>query len=422
MAQTANSGGAAVANLDRYLDELSQIPLLAREEEIELGRALRVYDRLWRRRALACAAIARAIHERWVQEQQMGRRPTTLSEGYSDAGAAARLPMVEAAMHEVGALVDQRAALMASGERDGRELTRLRLRTRMALDRSMLRADVVERAQDEIGDTLRRAARREKMPLGDLRRELAAATELHQQWLSIRSRFAQANLRLVVHIGKGFRQSDLPFEDVIQEGNTGLLRAVEKFDYRRGVRFSSYAGFWIKQAILRAQRYRGKLIRLPACAEERLPKLRELRRRSELLRGRDLDAAEITATLGLEPDVEAEVVRALQSPASIDTPVSEDESLTLGATLEDTEAESPVDHALAIQLHDELQQILRRLSKRERRVVHRRFGTDGQPPETLEEIGRELGISRERVRQIERDALDQMRHAAKSRSLDTLLH
>ena len=232
-----------------------------------------------------------------------------------------------------------------------------------------------------------------------------------------RRRLSEANLRLVVSVAKRYAGRGLPFLDLIQEGNLGLMKAAEKFEPDRGFKFSTYATWWIRQSITRAIADQGRTIRIPVHLVEHINRVRKTA--GELLRknGREPTAEEIAVRLEMEPDRVRELLQLAQEPVSLETPVGEEEDAHLEDFIQDEEAGIPVDEAGRQLLRRELMSVLKSLTPREERVITLRFGLDDGRPRTLEELGKEFNVTRERIRQIEAKALRKLRHPSRSRKL-----
>ena len=256
-----------------------------------------------------------------------------------------------------------------------------------------------------------------RVPLLTPEEEVELAKRMEMGDKQAKARLIEANLRLVVSIAKRYVGRGMQFLDLIQEGNMGLIKAVEKFEHRRGFKLSTYATWWIRQAITRAIADQARTIRIPVHMVETINKLIRTSRQLIQELGREPTPEEIGAEMGISADKVREILKIAQEPVSLETPIGEEEDSHLGDFIEDEDAPAPVDAASFLLLREQIESVLKTLNEREQKVLRLRFGLDDGRARTLEEVGREFGVTRERIRQIEAKALRKLRHPQRSKRL-----
>jgi RNA polymerase primary sigma factor len=448
-----------------YLSQMGEIPLLTREEEISLAKKIEVTRKRFRRTLLECHFISKDAYDTLVKvekgelpfdrtikisltecterEQVLGRMPHNLKTvkqllemNEADAvGALGTDTQASKAMREEHlAAIDQRRRKIATlleemSLRTQRLQPLIRRLEQIARRMTELQREIVRISGDRLLKDRRANYEQELRDLTHL--TLETPESLTARVVEIRERYAAydqamrdlsaGNLRLVVSIAKKYRNRGLSFLDLIQEGNTGLMRAVDKYEYRRGYKFSTYATWWIRQAITRAIADQARTIRIPVHMIETMSRLRRVSKQLVQELGREPTVEEVAEAAQVNLEEARRVLRMSRTPVSLDKPVGENDDSLFGEFIEDTSDYSPVSQAAQEMLKDKIDQVLKTLTYREREIIKLRYGLGDGYTYTLEEVGRIFKVTRERVRQIEAKAVRKLQHPARAKQLQGFL-
>ena len=446
-----------------YLTQMGEIPLLNREKEISLAQKIELTRKRFRRKVLECDYALRNVAET-LKRVQAGDLPfdrtvkVSQTENLEKDKIIQRMPhnlrtlepLMEANVDDFNRLLDDR------GDPEAREEVRRKLKTRRRKSVTLIEElsirtqkvqplmkkleQISQRMDDLEGDihALRgnRAAKEERANLekelldlmlitleepNSLRRRVQIMKQRFGEYEQAKRELSGGNLRLVVSIAKKYRNRGLSFLDLIQEGNTGLMRAVDKYEYRRGFKFSTYATWWIRQAITRAIADQARTIRIPVHMIETMSKLRNVSKKLLQDLGREPTIEETAKAAGITAEETKRVLKISRHPISLDRPVGESEDSYFGDFIEDHSIDSPVNAATNEMLKDKIENVLKTLTYREREIIKLRYGLGDGYTYTLEEVGRIFKVTRERVRQIEAKAVRKLQHPVRSRQLEGFL-
>ena len=446
-----------------YLTQMGQIDLLDRKQEVSLAMRIELTRRRFRRKVLECDYALRQVTET-LKRVHTGDLPfdrtikVSQTENLEKDKILSRMPhnlrtlepLMEANVEDFQRLIDERTP--AKEREDLRERLRLRRRKTVTLVEElsirtqkvqplMRKLDQISQRMDELEQEVNalkgdRTAKEERANLEKELQDLMLITleepaSLRKRIAIMKSRFAEyeqakrelsgGNLRLVVSIAKKYRNRGLSFLDLIQEGNTGLMRAVDKYEHRRGFKFSTYATWWIRQAITRAIADQARTIRIPVHMIETMSKLRNVSKKLLQELGREPTIEETALAAGISNEECRRVLKISRQPISLDRPVGESEDSYFGDFIEDGSVESPVNAATNEMLKDKIEGVLKTLTYREREIIKLRYGLGDGYTYTLEEVGRIFKVTRERVRQIEAKAVRKLQHPVRSRQLEGFL-
>jgi len=414
--ESAERGGRSA--LDQYLAQIGPVATLSREQEAEISKRVQDATAAFRDAVLDMPYTASALVGRWRRIREAGRVTGTLHENHRDGTGHDWSVDTDRCFGEVDRLLSRAAPPTAAGKR------RRAARIRKLVAEANPATEILTRIRHELEQMLRAPdsfARERGMSFRRFEAGVERIRRAEDELSEAKNLFVRHNLRLVISVAKEFRGMGVPFLDLIQEGNLGLIRAVEKFDHRRGFKFSTYAVWWIRQSFIRTIQKSSRTVRLPSHVYDMLLAYRRAETKLSHELGRDPRPDELGREMGLD---EASVERLLQQnrpPVSTEELVGTHDSRNVGETLEDPDVSDPGEGMDAMGFAGAIEGLLHHLTPRERVVIERRFGLRGGAENTLRTIGEHLGLSRERVRQIEGQALAKLREAAQQRGFASLV-
>jgi len=415
--------------LAAYLADIAHIPTLSREEQVLLAKELEASTHAFRAALYALPWTARELVTIWKDTRSGGRTTSRLSESFGDRAAEAG-ERLDVAMAKLERLMVRREKLEAAPKPDLAALARLDKRAAKLLHEADLSIELLRRVRSRLEGIRRehrgqvpRIASKLGMDTAGYRQRIDALDDAFDRMSDAKNRFVRHNLKLVVVVAKDFRNLGLSFPDLIQEGNTGLIRAVEKFDWRRGFRFSTYAVWWIRQALIRAIQNHSRTIRIPSHHYDTLRWFDQTKARLAKELQRDPTHAEVAHEMDIPVDRVEELEMMAAEPVSLDAEVAGKDSSRprrLEQLVADPNAASPMEDLDRTRLEHTALSAVERLPERERQILTWRFGLDGGREHTLQEIGDKLGLSRERARQLEARALARLREGDSGAELGEL--
>lgn len=446
-----------------YLSQMAEIPLLSRDEEISLAKKIEIARKRFRRSILGCDFAMRAT-VKTLKQVYRGELPfdrtikVSLTERLTKEQISARMPHN---LQTIDALLEQqnldfnrmihksvpqeirsraRVKFIRRREKLLQLVEELSLRTRRVqpllkqIEAASLQVQNIRSRMEKIGDDpafneerqhLRNELRRMMLVTNEspksLQLRVVQAQKMHEEFENVKRQLSSGNLRLVVSIAKKYRNRGLSFLDLIQEGNTGLMRAVDKYEYRRGFKFSTYATWWIRQAITRAIADQARTIRIPVHMIDVLSKLRNVQKQLQQERKREPTMEEISRRSGIDIDDVRRVMDIGRQPVSLDRPIGEGEDCSFGDFIEDSHNENPTLNVNNSILREKIEVLLKTLTYREREIIRLRYGLGDGYTYTLEEVGRIFKVTRERVRQIEAKAVRKLQHPIRAQHLESFL-